>query len=214
MYADASSFEVTLNVYPNGDVVAASSPSDTGRLRAVFGDHRFKALGFEWVLGRRTFERRGGGRQVVDAVQAIATQDGFRVDLQDKGGLSVLPKKTLSERMREESDDDPHQADAAVLPSGSPTKAMRADGGSMASPRSSGCGQPGSSPSTTVSTCPPTLERPAARAAGALTCDGPAAPRGDARGQFGNKRANLASRTQRLARQTSQATTAGTPYSV
>ena len=195
MYADASSFKVTLDVFPNGDVVAASSPSDAGRLRAVFGDHRFKTLGFRWVVERRTFERRGGGRQVVDAVQAIATKDGFRVEPRDMGGLSVLPKKTLSERLREEPDDDPHRADAAVLPSGSPTKAMRADGGSMASPRSSGCGQPGSSPSTTASTCPPTLERPAARAAGALRatgglppCEGHAAPRRRELGRRGRER--------------------------
>ena len=181
MYADASGFEVILDVFPGGDVVASSS--DTKRLSAVMGGHVLKTLGFRYImLGNRGWEHPDGGKRVVDSLQAMAAKDGFRLVVRDKGGLSVLPRKTLAERMREREPDDQGADVAAVLPSGSPTKAMRADGSSVASPRSSDCGQPESSPSTTASTCPPTLERTTARATGTLpSSDGHAASRGSSR---------------------------------
>ena len=181
MYADASGFEVMLDVFPGGDVVASSS--DPKRLSAVMGGHVLKTLGFRYImLGNRGWEHPDGGKRVVDSLQAMAAKDGFRLVVRDKGGLSVLPRKTLAERMREREPDDEGADAAAVLPSGSPTKAMRAGGGSVASPRSSDCGQPESSPSTTASTCPPTLERTTARAKGTLpSSEGHAASRGSSR---------------------------------
>ena len=189
MYADACGFELILDVFPGGAVVASCSDPDRLQGPRSLAPHVLKPLGFAHIVARRCWEHPDGGKRVVDSVQAMAAKDGFRLVVRDKGGLSVLPRKTLAERMRERGDDnDGADESAAVPPSSSPTKAMRADGGSVVSPRSSGCGQPDSSPSTTATACPPTLERTTARATGTLrptgtlpSSDGHAAPRGSSR---------------------------------
>ena len=175
MYADASGFELILDVYPGGAVVASSS--DLERLKAVTS-HLLKPLGFQYILGGKRWEHSDGGKRVVESLQATAAKDGFRLVVRDKGGLSDLPRKTLAERMKER---EGAGESVAVLPSGSPAKIMRADGGSVTSPQHSGCRQLESSPTTTA-TCPPTLERKAAGAAGAkCSSGGRAAPRGSSR---------------------------------
>ena len=100
---DASGFELTLDVFPGGAVVP--SASDPDRLRAVMGGYVMKSLGFQYIA-KRGWEHPDGGKRVVDSVQAMAAKDGFRVVVRDKGGLSVLPRKTLAERMREWEPDD------------------------------------------------------------------------------------------------------------
>ncbi len=125
-YADAAGFVLHLHVYPGG-AISASSP-DPDRLKSC-STHVLKPLGFKFCLGVKTWEHENGGREVVEKLRALATRDGFRLVVEDQGGLSELPRISVAERMKRMEDD-------GDTPS-SPLKTMRPGNVSAASPRRS-----------------------------------------------------------------------------
>lgn len=125
MYADASSFVLTLHVYPDGAVVATSS--DEARLKAC-SSHLLKPHGFKFVQEGRSYssgryEHPTGGRRVVEQIRAMSVKDGFTLKIEDKCGKE-LRKKSLAEIL--DADDLLADSDVTSASSAAPLSPARA----------------------------------------------------------------------------------------
>jgi len=130
MYADASSFVLTLHVYPDGAVVATSS--DEARLKAC-RDHLLKPHGFKFVQEGRSYtsgryEHPNGGQRVVEQIRAVSVKDGFTLIVEDKRGKE-LRKKTLADILGDDDLlEDPDVTPACSAAPLSPARAPPASG--------------------------------------------------------------------------------------